>query len=366
MKKLLLIIVCLPAALGCTDQNDTASQTPVNAMYFPPLTGTNWETTSAESLNWNTIALPDLYSYLDTNNSKAFIVLKDGKIVLERYAGTNLLNTAPFTASSQWYWASAGKCIAATLAGIAQQEGFLDINAPVSRYLGAGWTSAPRAKEDLITVRDQLTMTTGLDYTTSNLDCTTPACLQYRADAGTQWYYHNAPYTLLHEVTAQATGTNYNSYTNSRLEQKIGMNGEWRSIDDNEVYFSTARDAARFGLLTLAKGTWDNTPVISDLAYQTAMTTTSQSLNASYGYLWWLNGKGSVIFPGLTAPIASDITPQAPDDMISALGKNGQIISVIPSLNMVVVRMGNAADNGAVPIIFHDGLWARLNLVLGR
>jgi CubicO group peptidase (beta-lactamase class C family) len=366
MKKLLLTIACLPAVLGCTDPNETVTQTPVNQLYFPPLTGTTWETTTPESLSWNTAALPDVYSYLDANNSKAFIVLKDGKIVLERYAGMNISNTARFTSSSQWYWASAGKTIAATLAGIAQEEGFLNINAPVSRYLGPGWTSAPRVKEDLITVRDQLRMTTGLDYTRGNLGCTTPACLQYRTDAGTQWYYHNAPYTLIHEVTAQATGVNYDSYTNSRLEEKIGMNGEWRSIDDNEVYFSTARDAARFGLLTLAKGTWDTTRVLSDMTYQTGMTTSSQSLNASYGYLWWLNGKGSVMFPGLSAPVASDITPQAPDDMISALGKNGQIIDVIPSLNMVVIRMGNAMDNAAIPIIFHDELWELLNVVLGR
>lgn len=366
MKATFLMILVLTAMTSCTDQNDTDTQLPRSTLYFPPITGGTWESTTPESLNWNTAALPDLYNYLDLNDSKAFIVLKDGKIVLERYSGMNILNTAPFNASSQWYWASAGKSLAATLAGIAQQEGFLDINAPVSRYLGAGWTSAPLAKENLITVKNQLTMTTGLDYTLGNLDCTTPACLQYRADAGTQWYYHNAPYTLIHEVTAQATGMSYNSYTNTRIEQKIGMNGEWRTFDNNEVYFSTARDAARFGLLTLARGTWDTTPVLSDAAYQTAMVNTSQSLNLSYGYLWWLNGKGSVQFPQVAFPVPSDITPAAPDDMVSALGKNGQIIDVVPSLNLVVIRMGNATDTAPVPIIFHDEIWQRLNVILGR
>ncbi len=366
MKTSLFLTVFITLLLGCTDSNEDSPIIPVNQLYFPAISGSTWDTTTPESLGWNTSALPDLYNFLDLNNTRAFIVLKDGKIVIERYAGNNIINTAPFTVNSQWYWASAGKTIAATLAGIAQQEGFLDINAPVSRYLEPGWTTAPRVKEDLITVKHQLTMTTGLDYTQGNLDCTTPACLQYLADAGTQWYYHNAPYTLLHDVTERATGINYNSFTNTRLEQKIGMNGEWRTTGDNEVYWSTARDAARFGLLNLAKGIWDNTTVMSDTNYQTTMTTTSQSLNPSYGYLWWLNGKNAVIYPGFTSPFPLDIVPQGPDDMICALGKNGQIIDVIPSENMVIVRMGDAVDSALIPITFHNGLWEKLNVLLNR
>ena len=49
------------------------------------------------------------------------------------------------------------------LAGIAQQDGLININEPSSKYLGVGWTSLPIAKEQLITVRHNLTMTTGLD-----------------------------------------------------------------------------------------------------------------------------------------------------------------------------------------------------------
>ncbi|HAT63910.1 MAG TPA: serine hydrolase, partial [Flavobacteriaceae bacterium] len=61
----------------------------------------------------------------DANDTKAFILLKDGKIVLEQYFDD-------FTAESNWYWASAGKTLTATMVGIAQQEGFLDITNPTS------------------------------------------------------------------------------------------------------------------------------------------------------------------------------------------------------------------------------------------
>jgi hypothetical protein len=53
--------------------------------------------------------------------------------------------------------------------------------------------------------------------------------------------------------------------------------------------------------------------------------------------------------------------PNAPDDMIAALGKNGQFINVIPSQKMVWIRMGEAPDNSQVPFTFNDDIWAYLN-----
>ena len=66
-------------------------------------------------------------------------------------------------ATSSWQWNSAGKTLVATTTGIAQQEGLLNINNKVSEYLGTGWTSEPLAKENLITSRHLLTMTSGND-----------------------------------------------------------------------------------------------------------------------------------------------------------------------------------------------------------
>ena len=81
----------------------------------------------------------------------------------------------------------------------------MDINAKTSTYLGTGWTSEPLAKENLITVKNQLTMTTGLDYNVPDDNCLTPACLGYKGDAGSFWYYYNAPYRLMQDVIANAT-----------------------------------------------------------------------------------------------------------------------------------------------------------------
>jgi CubicO group peptidase (beta-lactamase class C family) len=333
---------------GCGKPDEPEKET---KLYFPPINGNEWKTLTPESLNWNTTELNSLYTFLSDNGTRAFIILIDGKIVIEKYWGNNILNTGPFDDSSMWYWASAGKSITAFLTGIAQQEDLLGIFDRTSDYLGTGWTSLPPLKENLITIRHQLTMSTGLDYNVADLDCTDASSLNYKADAGTQWYYHNAPYTLLEDVISEAAGESYNSFTDSRLEIKTGMSGTWLlSGDYNNIYYSTARDAARFGLLILNQGKWENDVIMSDTVYFNAMVNTSQELNLSYGYLWWLNGKESVIYPGLTIPVSISVAPAAPTDLFSALGKNGQFVNVIPSLSMVVIRMGEAPGSSLVPV----------------
>ena len=252
---------------------------PSTTLYFPPTSGTTWETTTPASLGWNETELNNLYTYLQQKNTKAFIILKNGKIVAEKYYGT-------FTADSNWYWASAGKTMTGMLVGIAQKEGLLSINDKTSKFLGNGWTSLPQAKEDLITIKNQLTMTTGLDDNVQpDNDCTSPACLQYKADAGTRWSYHNAPYTLLDKVVETATGKSYNAYFQEKIRDRIGMNGAWIKTGYNNVYYSNPRSMARFGLLMLNKGKWDQTSILSDSTYFNAQTKTSQSFNLSYGYL---------------------------------------------------------------------------------
>ena len=123
---------------------------------------------------------------------------------------------------------------------------------------------------------------------------------------------------------------------------------------------------ARFGLLMLNRGSWGTTPVLADTAYFRAMTSTSQQLNPSYGYLWWLNGKSSYKIPQTQLNFPGPLNPSAPSDMFAALGKNGQFIDVVPSQNLVFIRMGEAPDNSLVPFMMNDQIWQRLNLIIPR
>ncbi len=331
--------------------------TRAQSLYFPPLTGNSWDTTSPASLGWCTDKIPDLYNYLQQRNSKAFLVLKDGKIVLEKYFGT-------FTADSAWYWASAGKSLTAFLIGIAKQEGKLRLEDTSSKYLGKGWTSCPPEKEALITVQHQLSMTSGLDDGVPDHYCTLDTCLKYKADAGTRWAYHNGPYTLLHQVLESATGSNANAWFNAKMRTQTGMTGLFIQQGYNNLFLSKPRSMARFGLLMLGRGKWNNTTILNDTAYFRQMINSSQTLNRSYGYLWWLNGKSNFMLPGLQFVFSGSLCPAAPADMYAAMGKNGQFLNVVPSQNLLVIRMGNSPSGSEVPNLFNDTIWQKLNAVM--
>lgn len=322
-------------------------------LYFPPNSG-DWDTLSPSTLNWCPQKIQNLYDYLDSTNTKAFMVLKDGKIVLEKYFGT-------FTTDSVHVWNSASKTLVGFMTGIAQQEGFLNISDTTSTYLGTGWTSLTPAQEEKITIRHQLSMTTGMDDLT-NGDCTDPGCLTYLADAGTRWSYHNAPYTLMNTVISNATGQNFNTYIASKLgNATAGISGLFVTFGYNKVFVSKPRSFARFGLLLLAEGSWNGTPILNDPAYFTAMTNSSQTINPSYGYLTWLNGKSSFMVPGLQFSFSGSLVPSAPADMYAALGKNGQIINVVPSQNLVLIRMGDGDGVSLVGTQYNDSIWVRMN-----
>ena len=352
--KHLLLISLLSIFISCGN-DDTPAPTPTEeAMYFPPMTGTTWETKTPESLGWNTANIAALNTYLSDKHTKGFIVLHNGKIVIEEYYNGH-------NATLPWYWASAGKTLTSTVTGIAEQEGFLNSNNKVSDYLGTGWTSAPLAKENLITCKNLLSMNSGLDDTLG--DDVSPTNLQYVADAGTRWAYHNV-YVKLQDVVAQATGQTWNTYFNTKLRDKIGMTGTWIQDGDLSVYWSTPRSMARFGLLALAKGNWNGTQIVN-AAYLNSATTTSQSINQAYGYLWWLNGKTSYHLPQTQFQFSGTLIPSAPADMYCALGKNDQKIYVVPSKKLVIIRMGDVADGVNFALSdFDETLWEKISAVI--
>ncbi len=340
--KLLFLVFLFPFILTAQDY------------YFPPLLGNEWETISPTDAGFCIDDLDSLSTFLAEKNTKAFIILKNGKIAFEEYYDG-------FGQDSVWYWASAAKTLTGYLVGVAQEEGLLELDDKTSDYLGTGWTSAPSDKEDLITIRHQLSMATGLDDNTSDLNCLDPSCLNYLTDAGDRWSYYNAPYRLLQNVVEDASGQTFQNYTLQKIMVKTGLTGVW--ID--YVFFSKARSMARFGSLILNQGEWDGTTVLADQNYQMEMVNAGQNFNQSYGYLWWLNGKGSYILPQSQIVFNTNLTPNAPDEMYAALGKNDQKLYIIPSQKIAIVRMGEASGNSLFALSsFDNELWGILKNII--
>lgn len=351
------IWIVLISLYSCSSDNNPIDQEPVNQeLYFPPLNSNTWETISVSELGWNESEIQPLLDYLETKNTKGFMMLYNGKIVVENYFNGH-------SATTPWYWASAGKTLTSTVTGIAQEEGLININSKVSDYLGTAWTSAPLEKENLITSKHLLSMNSGLDD--SYGDDVSPSNLQYKADAGTRWAYHNV-YVKLQDVVAQASNQTWNNYFNSKLRNPIGMTGSWINLDDLSVYFSDTRSMARFGLLVISKGKWETTQIVPE-AFLNEATNTSQNINQAYGYLWWLNGKSSFHLPQSQLEFPGTLIPNAPSDMYAALGKNDQKIYVVPSKKLVVIRMGDVAnpDNPNFALSgFDNELWGKINAVI--
>lgn len=353
MKFINLLLLLSVSFAACTKTEPTP--VPEETMYFPSNTGSTWKTKTAASLGWNESAIQPLKDFLLQKNTKSFMILVNGRIVMEEYFSGH-------TAATIWQWNSAGKTLTATATGIAQQEGLLNINNKVSDYIGTGWTRAPLAKENLITVKHLLSMTSGLS---DSSDLVIPANLTYMADAGTRWSYNNV-FQKLMDVVAAASGQTYDAYFTARLKNKIGMDGVWNNGIIYKIYNSNTRSMARFGLLALNKGKWNNEQIINE-AFLNESTSTSQNINPSYGYLWWLNGKANYMVPGGQTVFAGTLVPNAPADMFAGMGAGDQRLYVIPSKKMVVIRMGDPSDpaNPSFAVSgFDNALWQKINAVI--
>jgi len=346
----LLALICL---ITSCKKDAGPGPAPVSTYYYPPLTGDTWEKVKPEDLGWDIPKLNETIEYIASNNSDALIILYKGRIVTEKYWNN-------FTAKSSAKIYSATKSMTAFMVGMAQEKGKLDVNKKVTDYLGAGWSNALPAREIQVTVKHLITMTSGLDEN-----------LTYEAAPATKWFYNTTAYHKVFEVLASALNQTNTAYSNDLLWSKIGMQNSFIATEprfggSGPTMSCSARDMARFGLMILSDGKWDGTALMNDASYFEAMKSSSQALNPSYGYLWWLNGKSSYILPGTGPSVSGPLMPDAPTDLIAALGYADKKIYVVKSKDLVVVRHGNASNAPVTQAAssFDNEIWKRLSLAI--
>ncbi len=308
------------------------------------------------AVGWNEEKLQAALTFAGECNSSGVVVLHRGKILAERYWDLNASASGKKDAAGRSieHVASIRKSVIAILMGMARHHGSLRLEETVSKHLGAGWSKAAKEQEQLITVRHLLTMTSGLadDMT-------------FEAAAGTRWRYNNAAcgQTLL--VLAAAEKQSISGLTRTWLTSRIGMgDSSWVAPveppggDERLQFWTTARDLARFGLLMLADGRWKGEDVIADRAYLRAALQPSQPLNPAYGYLWWRNGQAWFL-RGAGDRTEGPLIPAAPADLFSAHGAQEKKLYVVPSLDLVVTRLGKVPGPAILPT-FPNEFWKRL------
>ena len=168
------------------------------------------------------------------------------------------------------------------------------------------------------------------------------------------WGDNNSAIQTLSELLQGSTGVEPAEFAETELFSEIGMDDSSINEDEagNTLTFmgvqTTCRDALRFGLLYLSDGNWDGNEVIPADYVQAAIGQPSQDINASYGYLWWLNRSGQrlvdVLKPILAGSadntVAGQMVDGAPEDMYWASGLSGQWIQLDPGSDTVAVRLG--------------------------
>ena len=329
-------------------------------LYFPPVDET-WETVDPAEAGWDTERLDAALALAGERSSTGVVILHRGRILAERHwtldspsrghvNGSHGPNAAGHAVEDV---ASVQKSVVAVLVGMAQERGLLALDDPVTDHAGR-WTQATAEQERAVTVRHLMAMTTGL----------TPG-LEYEARPGSNWLYNTPAYHHLLRIVAAAAGLDRNEVTRQWLTGPLGMRDSrweprpWANSAIATGFATSARGLARFGLFILAGGSWDGETVIEDKTYLAEMLQPSQALNPSYGLLWWANGQTSSMswaIPPVTT--SGTLIPAAPTDLVAAQGARDRKLYVVPSLDLVVARLG---DNGSREgSSFNDAFWERL------
>ena len=271
--------------------------------------------------------------------TRAVVVVHDGTVVAERYAD-GFDETTPLLG-----W-SMGKSVASAIAGTLVRDGLVD---PGDRALWPGWTDPGDPRRD-ITLDDLLTMTDGLAFEEvydPDTDATrmlfrpgdtaaAAAEQQLVATPGEVWSYSSGTTNLLCDVLARADGDDPATLAARRVFAPLSMTSATMGTDASgdpvcsSYGYATARDWARFGQLYLQDGTWGGDRLLP--AGWVASTTTPVDVPTApgYGAQWWLNADAD----GATR-MAS-----VPADAYWASGNEGQHVVVLPSHDLVVVRLG--------------------------
>lgn len=307
----------------------------LSGLYFPPMNG-KWETVSPDEIGWNAAKLKIAMEFAAVHNSSGVIILYRGRILAEQYwkvksaeekrsfYKNSRVGTTPDGRAIEDV-ASVQKSVISFLAAIAQDKGMLDLDRKVADYLGWGWSKASREQEANVTVRHLMAMNSGLNQ-----------ALKYNFNPGRVWRYNSRVYSVMVPVLTKATNMDIDQLTHRWLTAPTGMcESRWKPrgwvrkhYDANTLGFTTsARDLGRFGLLVLAEGKWDGQAVLKNPRYLREIHQSSHTSKPSYGLLWWRVNRSW--FPG------------APDDAVAALGKLSRIVLIVPSQQIVFVRIGD-------------------------
>jgi CubicO group peptidase (beta-lactamase class C family) len=286
-----------------------------------------------------------------TRRTRAIVVVHGGEIVAERYAA----GYGRESALAGW---SMTKSAVNALVGVLVRDGKLALDAPLEV---PEW-SAPDDARRAITLRQLLHMSSGLQFSESYGNplgdvlwmlfgtgdaARFAAGKRLASPPGRQWYYSSGTTNIIARALRRAVGdseADYLAFPRRALFEPLGMASGVIEPDaagtfvGSSFMFASARDWARLGQLYLQDGVWEGSRILPEGWVAFTTTPAPASPGGAYGAHFWLR------LPALYAPSGEAGLPR---DAYHAVGHEGQLLTIIPSRKLVVVRLGLSVGRGA-------------------
>ena len=318
--------------------------------YFPT---SDWRECTPEEVGMSSEKLAEVYDYCADNKRKtdAFIIIKDGYIVCEHYFNETKIDTKLPSYSL-------AKVFVAALTGIAIKQGYLhDVDDKIVDYFPQWQSPDTQIEKKDITIRHLLTMTSGMQWNEDesflsgdndiiNLRTSSTNYVDYVLNKpvietpGTVWNYSSGMPILLGGLIENATGQLVFEYAKENLLNKIGITDiNWAVDPEGHTIgawgiLTTARNYAKIGFLYYNNGLWDENQLLPE-NWVTDSYTPPLENSPIFGYMIWTAHR----YP-------NDIGLRIPEDTYMAVGLLQKYIIVIPSKNLVLVRIGNDTTLG--------------------
>jgi CubicO group peptidase (beta-lactamase class C family) len=368
------VLILFVLSLGCKEKSPlvpwgTNSPVPPLPQHSNPVwPSPDWKEASPESQGMSSEKLKKVedYAFSLTGTeeerkgirSDGLVIIRNGHIVYEKYGRT-------FTKDTPHLIWSVTKSIVNTLYGIAERKGQISLNDPASKYIPS--LNIPSHKDILL--KDFMTMTSGLDanegYESSPIFSTVVAMLYtrgrsdmgemasqlgIRAPRGSYVYYSSLDSNVLMLALKNSLGKEtYDMYPWKELFDPLGMKNVTFERDMSGTFvgssylYMTPRDLAKIGYLYNHDGVWNGKRLLPEGWVEFTRTPPSgyattpyyKGLEETTYTAQWYSNQG---VPEVGIPKA---LPDVPDDAFYGSGHWGQFLIVVPSKNLVVVRVGD-------------------------
>lgn len=290
------------------------------------------------------------FEYPESRRTRAILIVYKGKLISEKYA-------EGFNENSKQIGWSMTKSLTNAMVGVLVKKGKLSINGPAAIL---EWKQDERSE---IKLDDLMRMSSGLNWNEKYSGPSSATNMLFNArhmgvfaaqsklgdKPGTVFYYSSGTTNIISRLIRQIySDTDYYRFPYEDIFYKIGMYSLVIEPDAGGTFvgssysYATARDWARFGMLYLNNGKWNGEQILPEGWVKYSTTPTRGAKLGQYGAQFWLNA-------GASDDHSKRTYPDVPADLFWADGFEGQNVFILPSKDLVVVKLsqttGNALDD---------------------